>query len=136
MIGRFNTVGQWHPMVKRSETRGAGKGAIRRLDLLGGGTMVERLEHTSNAERVYLYSVVASPLPVTHCVAEIRVKDRGDGTSTVEWSSNFVASGAPEREASRVLRDVYTAGLRNVKKIYEPLGLAVPLDASDRRHTA
>jgi len=122
MIGRFNAVGQWHPMVKRSETQGTGKGAIRRLRLLGGGTIVERLEHVSDAERVYLYTVVDSPLPVDHCVAEIRVKDCGDGTSIVEWSSNFVPSGAPEREASRALRDVYAVGLQNLKRIYESLG--------------
>jgi hypothetical protein len=90
--------------------------------LLGGGTIVEWLEHTSDAGRVYLRSVVESPLPVDQCVAEIRVKDGGDGTSTVEWSSNFVLSGAPEREASRALREVYAARLQNVKRIYESLG--------------
>ena len=121
MIGRFNSLGQWHPMVSRSETQGSGKGAMRRLRLLGGGTIVERLEHVNDAERLYLYSVVDSPLPVDHCVAEIRVTDRGDGTSIVEWSSNFVPSGAPEREASEALRDVYTTGLQNLKRIYESL---------------
>ena len=98
------------------------KVAIRRVRLLGGGTIVEWLEHTSDAGRVYLRSVVESPLPVDQCVAEIRVKDGGDGPSTVEWSSNFVLSGAPEREASRALREVYAARLQNVKRIYESLG--------------
>jgi Polyketide cyclase / dehydrase and lipid transport len=121
MIGRFNALGQWHPMVKRSETKGAGKGAVRRLKLIGGGTQVERLEHVSEAEHVYLYTVVASPLPVIHCVAEIRVSDRGDGTSIVEWSSNFVPAGALEGEAAKALRDVYAAGLDNLKRIYDSL---------------
>lgn len=121
MVGRFNTLGQWHPMVRRSDTRGSGKGALRRLRMMGGGTLVERLEHLSNAERVYLYSVVEGPLPVDHCVAEIRVTDEGDGTSVVEWSSNFVASGVPEDEAAKALHAVFEAGLDNVKRIYESL---------------
>jgi mxaD protein len=121
MIGRFNTLGQWHPLVRHSDTRGTGKGALRRLRMMSGGTLVERLEHISNAERVYLYSVLAGPLPVDHCVAELRVIDQGDGTSVVEWSSAFVASGAPERDAIKALKDVYTAGLQNVKRIYESL---------------
>lgn len=121
MVGRFNTLGQWHPLVRRSDTRGSGKGAMRRLRMMGGGTLVERLEHVCNAERVYLYSVLAGPLPVDHCVAELRVIDQGNGTSVVEWSSAFVASGAPAGDAIKALKDVYTAGLQNVKRIFESL---------------
>ena len=121
MIGRFNTLGQWHPLVRRSETRGVGKGAMRRVGLIGGGTLVERLEHISDAERVYLYSVVEGPFPVANCVAEIRVTDKGDGTSIVLWSSNFIASGVPEREAAKALHVVFKAGLENIKRIYESL---------------
>ena len=121
MVGRFNTLGQWHPLVRRSDTRGSGKGAMRRLRMMSGGTLVERLEHISDVERVYLYSVFAGPLPVDHCVAELRVIDQGNGTSGVEWSSAFVASGAPEGDAIKALKDVYTGGLQNVKRIFESL---------------
>jgi hypothetical protein len=65
--------------------------------------------------------VLAGPLPVDHCVAEFRVIDQGNGTSVIEWSSAFVASGAPEGDAIRALKDVYTSGLQNVKRIYESL---------------
>jgi mxaD protein len=121
MIGRLNTLGQWHTLVSHSDTRGSGKGAIRRLQMMSGGTLIERLEHISNAERVYLYSVVEGPLPVDHCVSEIRVTDKGDGTSVVEWSSNFVPSGVPLEEAAKALHTVFEAGLDNVKRIFELL---------------
>jgi hypothetical protein len=121
LVGRFNTLGQWHPLVHRSETSGTSKGAVRRLAMISGGTSVERLEHLSDAERVYLYSVLAGPLPVDHCVAELRVIDHGNGTSVIEWSSAFVASRGTEGEATKALKDIYTAGLQNVKRIYESL---------------
>jgi mxaD protein len=121
MVGRFNTLGQWHPLVRRSDTRGVGKGAVRRVGLISGGTLVERLEHVSNAERVYLYSVVEGPFPVAHCVSEIRVTDTGDGASVVSWTSNFIASGVTDREAAKALHAVFKAGLENIKRIYESL---------------
>jgi Polyketide cyclase / dehydrase and lipid transport len=121
MVGRFNTLGQWHPLVRRSDTHGVGKGAVRRVGLISGGTLVERLEHVSNAERVYLYSLVEGPFPVEHCVSEIRVTDTGDGASVVSWSSNFIASGVPDREAAKALHAVFNAGLQNIKRIYESL---------------
>jgi uncharacterized protein YndB with AHSA1/START domain len=120
LVGRFGTLGQWHPGVRRSATTGRGKGAVRQLKLADGSTAVERLEHVSDAERVCLYSVLHGPLPVTDCVVELRVTDRGGGTSEVEWTSNFTPSGVPERDAARRLRDDYARGLENLKRIYEP----------------
>ncbi|MEO8741354.1 MAG: SRPBCC family protein [Casimicrobiaceae bacterium] len=94
---------------------------MRRVGPISGGTLVERLEHVSDAERMYLYSLVEGPLPVEHCVSEIRVTDTGDGASVVSWWSNFIASGVPDREAARALRAVFNAGLENIKRIYESL---------------
>lgn len=118
MVGKFNAIGQWHPMVERSQTEGNGTGATRKLKLLGGGAIVERLEHVSNMERLYLYSVVDSPFPVSNWVAEVRVCDRSDGTSTVEWSSNFTPIGADEIDAVKAIQGVFQAGLDNLKRIY------------------
>jgi Polyketide cyclase / dehydrase and lipid transport len=120
LVGRFNAVGQWHPLVKRSRTHGAGEGAVRELSLFDGGTITERLEHVSDEQRVYRYSVVASPLPVARCVAEIRVRDAGDGTSVVEWWSSFVPAG-PETEVTNALASLFSTGLDNIKRIYESL---------------
>lgn len=118
LVGRFNTVGEWHPMVKKSTAECEGKGSIRELKLVGGGAIVERLEHVSDTEKLYLYSIVDSPLPVANYVAEIRVVDNGNGTSTVEWSCNFTPSGATEANAVKLIQDMYKAGLDNLKKIY------------------
>lgn len=88
------------------------------VDLPGGGKMVHRLEHVSDNERVYLYSITSSPLPVKDCVAKLRVVDNGDGTSTVEWSSNFTPEGVGEDQASKLVRSMFDAGLSNFKKMF------------------
>jgi len=117
-IGGFNALPQWHPSIEKSQTEGEGKGAVRKLKLVGGATLVERLEHVSDTERLYRYSIVDSPLPVSNYVSEIRVRDNGDGTSTVEWSGEFEPKGAPEAEVAKMLQGVYQTGLDNLKKMY------------------
>ena len=118
-IGSFQEIGSWHPLVKMMESEGTGEGATRKLELAGGhGTLVERLERVDDSERVYRYSIVDSPLPVSDYVSEIRVKDNEDGTSTVEWSSEFVPSGAQEIDVIKMIQGVYQAGLDNLNKLY------------------
>lgn len=119
LIGGFNAVPDWHPAVTKSQTEGEGQGSVRRLSLAGGGTIVERLESVDNDERLYSYSIVDSPLPVSNYKATIRVREKGDGMSTVvEWSSEFSPLGASESDASKVIQGIYDAGFQNLKKLF------------------
>jgi hypothetical protein len=60
------------------------EGSMRRLSLVGGGTIVEKLVKLDDKERVYSYSIIDSPLPVKNYEATIRVKDDGAGNTTLE----------------------------------------------------
>src|SRR5688500_6202601 len=71
-IGGFNALPGWHPAVSKSESTGETKGSTRTLSLVGGGSIVERLEEVSATERVYRYSIVSGPLPVANYAADIR----------------------------------------------------------------
>ena len=117
-IGRFSALGDWHPAVERCVSDGENKGSMRKLSLVGGGSIAERLEHISNKEKLYRYSITDSPLPVDGYTAEIRVKDNGDGTSTVEWSSKFEPKGVNANEAVKIIQGIYQAGFDNLKKMY------------------
>lgn len=119
-IGGFARIADWHPAIERADIEGeeGKKGTIRRLRLVGGGEIVERLEEISPTERVYRYTIEQGPLPVGSYEAEIRVKDNGDGTSTVEWSSSFEAKGVSDREAVEIIQGIYKAGLDNLAKLY------------------
>ena len=117
-MGKFSAIGDWHPAIEKADADGESQGSVRTLALVGGGKITERLEEVSDTERVYRYSIMDSPLPVANYNSEIRVKDNGDGTSVVEWSSNFDASGAPENDAVKTIQGVYQAGLDNLAKLY------------------
>jgi len=117
LIGGFNALPDWHPAIEHSELESGG--TVRKLSLADGGTIVEKLEEVNDNERVYTYSIIDSPLPVNNYTASIRVRQDGDGNTTiVEWSSSFEASGAPENEAVKVIEDIYQTGFENLKRIF------------------
>ncbi len=116
-IGGFNALPDWHPAVEKSDLEKSDKGTIRTLHLVGGGTIVEKLETVDDKERLYSYSILEGPLPVANYSATIRVSD-DNGGCTVEWSSEFEPSGAPESEAAKAIRGIYEAGFENLKKMF------------------
>ncbi len=117
LIGSFNGLPDWHPAVEKSELQE--QGAVRRLSLAGGGTIVEKLEHLDDNERVYSYSIIDSPLPVANYKATIRVRDDGSGNkSVVEWGSEFQPAGASENDAMAAIQGVYDAGFANLRKMF------------------
>ena len=117
VVGGFNALPDWHPAVAKSETQTEGGAKVRTLSLAGGGTIVERLEQVDDKERAYTYSILSGPLPVADYTATIRVRESGAGC-TIEWSSEFTPSGAPESEAAAAIRGVYEAGFENLKKMF------------------
>ena len=116
MIGGFNALANWHPAIETSELEEGG--TIRRLNLVGGGAIVEKLEQMDDDGYLYRYSILESPLPVAGYVSEIHVVEDGEGSCKVEWSSNFTADGAPENDATEVIQGIYQAGFDNLKKIF------------------
>jgi hypothetical protein len=117
-IGGFNSLPDWHPGVAKSEVSGEAKGSTRTLTLPNGATLVERLEESNPTNKVYRYSILSGPLPVADYVAEVRVKDNGDKTSTLEWSSDFQPKGASEGDAVKVIQGIYQAGFDSLKKMF------------------
>jgi hypothetical protein len=117
MIGGFNALPDWHPAVQKSELQDGGR--VRRLQIAGGATIVERLETFSENEHLYTYSIEQGPLPVANYTATIRVKQEpGKPGCVVEWSSEFTPSGASEPDAVAAIRGVYQTGFDNLRKMF------------------
>jgi len=116
LVGRFNGLPDWHPGVEKSELEH--EGAVRRLGLVGGGTIIERLERIDDNERVYSYTIEDSPLPIKGYRSVIRVRDDGEGGAEIDWSSEFSPAGVPEGDAAAAVEGIYRAGLDNLKKMF------------------
>ena len=119
LIGGFNALPDWHPAIEKSEVEGEGKGSVRTLHLVGGGTITERLVQLDEEGRVYSYSILSSPLPVANYTGTLRLKESADGSGcTVDWESDFQAAGAPEGDAVQAIQGIYQAGFDNLKKMF------------------
>ena len=115
MIGGFHALSAWHPAIETSELEAGGR--IRRLKLVGGGEIVEKLERFDDSAHTYTYSILEGPLPVRNYTATIKVSPVDDGGAKLEWSSNFEPAGLPENDAVAAIRGVYEAGFENLKKL-------------------
>lgn len=115
LVGRFNALPDWHPGVEKSEL--TEEGQTRKLSLVGGGTIVEKLEKIDDHSRTYSYSIVDSPLPVKNYKATLTVSGDGD-SSSLEWSSEFEAAGLPENDAMKAIENIYQSGFDNLKKMF------------------
>jgi len=118
IIGGFNSLPNWHPAVTKCDIETEGNITLRRLHLIGGATILEKLEKSEDDGQSYSYSIVESPFPVTNCSATITVKESESGGSVIEWSSEFEAEGVPENEATKALEGMYQAGLDNLSKMF------------------
>ena len=115
LIGGFNALPDWHPAVEKSELEEEGQ--QRRLSLVGGGTIIERLENVDEDSRTYSYTIADSPLPLTNYKSTIKVTGEGENC-TVEWSSDFAVAGTSEGEGMKAVRGIYQAGFDNLQKMF------------------
>ena len=117
LVGGFNALPDWLPGVQKSELQEGGR--VRRLQIAGGATLVERLEAFSENDHCYTYSIEQGPLPVAQYTATIRLRQEpGKPGCVVEWSSEFTPSGAPESDAVAAVRGIYQSGFDNLKKMF------------------
>ena len=77
----------------------------------GGGTIVERLLKWDAKGKSYTYTIVSSPLPVTHYISTIKVAADGSG-SDVSWTGKYKAKkGTSDADAQKVIDGIYKAGV-------------------------
>ena len=110
VIGDFDSLDPWHPVVATSETVQDGTAKVRHLTPGDGSKIVERLDSHDDDARNYIYTILDSgPLPVRNYQSTLEVS--GDGSvSTVTWSSEFEPHEASEADAQAVISGVYTTG--------------------------
>lgn len=116
-IRDFGALAGWNPLVRRLDCEGDGVGSVRRVELEGGGAFVERLDSRDDRQRVYSYSIVESPLPISNGTVEIRVADNGDGTATVQWAGSFESEALSEFQAVRAFQQLYQSALDGLERL-------------------
>ena len=114
VIGGFDALPDWQPAVKRSELLEGG--AVRRLFMADGGTIVQRLIEHNDAGRFHTYSMGESHLPVAGYVSTLRVVAEGAAACHIEWTCEFDPLGVSDDEAKAIIRGIHRRGLANLEQ--------------------
>jgi hypothetical protein len=133
----------WHPAIANTENKGGNdKGAVRVLTLQNGGTITEELKKYDEAKMSYSYKITdmstektithagqeekVPVVPVGNYSATITVETQG-ANSTVRWKAGYYrayTNNNPPAEmnesaANTAIKDIFTAGLNNLKALAE-----------------
>lgn len=123
MIGDFNHLDVWHPVVVASDlTQGSQNqiGAIRLLTLADKSTITEKLVNYDTSDKTYSYRITQSQLPVQDYVGTITVSAANEGKAKITWSSTFDAKpGVADSDAVNGTAGIYEAGLTNINNHFK-----------------
>ncbi|MGE5260434.1 MAG: SRPBCC family protein [Actinomycetota bacterium] len=116
-ISEFCSIEDWHPAVADCKESKEGDDTFRVLTLKdNGGTIKEKL--TGSDDTSYSYEIVESPLPVKNYSAKLWVEpdDRDPARTVIHWDATFDANGKSDEEATKVISDIFMAGLKSIKQ--------------------
>lgn len=102
------------------ETEGEGVGMVRTIGM-GGGRIVERLDHHDAGDMAFAYSIINEDcvLPVSQYSARVKVTDQRDGSCRVDWTGTFEPKGVPEADAIQLVEGIYRGGIARARAAVE-----------------
>lgn len=96
-----------------------GEGAVRSVQLKGGGFGIEKMVHLDEENKTIAYFLSDSSLPISGYIAVMHVEKTGEKECRIEWSSVFCPNGVTEEEAIGFIESFYGAGFEGLKKRHE-----------------
>ena len=116
-LSQFSGIHDWHPMIASSTIEGEGVGATRTCTMPDGGELIETLLAVDEENMKMTYNITSSPLPVSGYEGTMAVKDLGDGTSELHWSSVFAVPDEAKEEILATMDMVYKTGFEGLEKM-------------------
>ncbi len=104
----------WYPGAVAMTVTGHDKGALRRLHLADGATLLQRLDHISRTANAYSYSILHSPYPVADLLAQIRVQPVPNGHALLTWTATFRAT---TDQSEDTVRRLYDDGVERLRRL-------------------
>jgi hypothetical protein len=117
-LGRFGSVGDWHPLLDFVEVFGKGTRATRIAHAKVGGDQVERLRALDPRRHVYRYSMERTSMPVRDYTGEFRIEPADGAASRITWSAQFELTADGDGRTVEAVRHFLHAGIENLKSIY------------------
>jgi hypothetical protein len=95
----------WHPAIgKCTTTDGKAEPTRTLVTEDGNATFVEIETARDEKDMSYSYAIKSSPLPLSDYKSTIKVEPKGEGMSTITWSSTFTPAAGKEANAEEASR--------------------------------
>lgn len=115
LIGPFCAIKDWLPPVGSCSEDGNTPPTRTLVTRDGKATFVERQIARDDAQHLYSYTFVSSPLPVSGYKSTLFVTPTRDGGATITWSGAYTPAPGQEKAALDALNGIYEAGLGTIK---------------------
>lgn len=102
-IAGIDGLDRWFPVISACKVDGTGVGAIRLMEVEGGGRIVDRVDEIDHANRRFVYDRTESPFPVTRYVGTVLVNDLATGEAEISWTVEIDVEPAQRDELAAFL---------------------------------
>ncbi len=116
LIGDFNSLPDWHPLVAASSIEGGLSsrqiGCVRALDVIDdGGTIREQLITLSDQEHVCRYSILSGPMAVRDYVATMWLLPVTTASQTfAQWEARFATDPVDRAAMVELVTSIFRDG--------------------------
>jgi hypothetical protein len=114
LTGRPGDVDEWLPAVEQSRM----DGDIRAVELVGGGTVHERITAHDDEKRSYDYDYLDGPLPLKEFSSRFSVGATTEQSSEITWTAEFSADSDEEgTPLAAAVSEMYRDGLTKIESL-------------------
>jgi hypothetical protein len=114
-IARFGRLDVWFPTISTCVVEGSGVGAVRRMDSMRGGKIVDHIVDIRPEKMRLTYEGVESPFAVTSYRGTIEVFESFDGLGVVAWTIDFESTPENSPVENAQLEAGIGAGIEGMK---------------------
>lgn len=122
VLRAFGDISKWHPAIPESYIENGQAdglvGCIRRLTLVGGAVLRERLLMVDEREMTFSYCFEEAPLPLDHYVAKVEVVPlTGQKKAVIKWAASFeVREPGQQAEQAEAVRKLVVDGHESLQR--------------------
>lgn len=91
-------------LIDNVTVEGSGVGAVRAIQLHGGGTITERLSYIDHSSLLIKYIILLTPMPIQQYEAITQVIPGGDHDCEVRFESSYEVSEANQQEIGSIIK--------------------------------
>ena len=115
-LASFSGIENFSP-IERSVVEGKGVGAKRSCFLPDNVEIKEELTKLDNTNMEFEYVILSGPFPISDYVSTVKITSKGEESSQISWTANFVVGEAPVEQMEELFTGFYHAIIDSLESL-------------------